>query len=63
MQSTRDKQTETLRDPFTNAFGYGRRICSGVYPTIVACCRDCDVARDFEYRQEERRVARSAATM
>ena len=31
MQLAKDEQTEKLRDPFTYAFGYGRRICPGMY--------------------------------
>ena len=31
MQPAKDEQTEKLRDPFTYAFGYGRRICPGMY--------------------------------
>jgi len=31
MQPAKDEQTEKLRDPFTYVFGYGRRICPGMY--------------------------------
>jgi len=34
MQPAKDEQTEKLRDPFTYAFGYGRRICPGMYLAI-----------------------------
>ena len=30
MQPAQDGQTEKLRDPFTYAFGYGRRVCPGM---------------------------------
>jgi len=31
MQPAKDEQTEKRRDPFTYTFGYGRRICPGMY--------------------------------
>jgi len=31
MQPAKDEQTEKLRDPLTYAFGFGRRICPGMY--------------------------------
>ena len=31
MRPAKDEQTEKLRDPFTYAFGYGRRICPGMH--------------------------------
>ena len=31
MQPAKDEKAEKLRDPFTYAFGYGRRICPGMY--------------------------------
>jgi len=31
MQPAKDERTEKLRDPFTYLFGYGRRICPGMY--------------------------------
>jgi len=34
MQPAKDEQTEKLRDPFTYAFGYGRRICPGMHLAI-----------------------------
>jgi len=34
MQPAKDEQAEKLRDPFTYAFGYGRRICPGMYLAI-----------------------------
>ena len=34
MQPAKDEQTEKLRDPFTYAFGYGRRICPGIHLAI-----------------------------
>ena len=34
MQPAKDEQTEKLRDPFTHAFGYGRRICPGMHLAV-----------------------------
>ena len=34
MQPAKDEKAEKLRDPFTYAFGYGRRICPGMYLAI-----------------------------
>jgi len=34
MQPAKDEQIEKLRDPFTYAFGFGRRICPGMYIAI-----------------------------
>jgi len=34
MQPAQDEQSEKLRDPFPYAFGYGRRICPGMYLAI-----------------------------
>jgi cytochrome P450 len=31
IRPAKDEQTEKLRDPFAYAFGYGRRICPGMY--------------------------------
>ncbi len=34
MQPAKDEKAEKHRDPFTYAFGYGRRTCPGMYLAI-----------------------------